>query len=220
MEGTRLKIIQILQRKGQANVAELALDLGLAPATTRRHLDILQRDNLVGFVQVKKKTGRPKYSFSLTEAGQESLPKDYPKLLTSLIKEISSLTPQDTSKKSGDQVLDLLFKRMASQTARQHREQWEGQSASTRLSTLLRILEEEEFLPQAEGNSDGVRIQLLNCPFRSVALGHKAVCGFDGHLISTLLGVPAIQEECINNGDSYCVYHARVEQPALPLSSP
>ncbi len=37
---------------GSVTVDELAKDIGLAPATIRRHLDILQRDQLAAFEQV------------------------------------------------------------------------------------------------------------------------------------------------------------------------
>jgi len=49
MEGTRHRILQQLQKKTNDSVGGLAGSMGLAPATIRRHLDILQRDRLVAF---------------------------------------------------------------------------------------------------------------------------------------------------------------------------
>ena len=46
MEGTRLRILEHLQQENQT-VGGLATIMGLAPATVRRHLDILQRDHLI-----------------------------------------------------------------------------------------------------------------------------------------------------------------------------
>ena len=211
MEGTRLMITRILQKEGQATVADLAQALGLAPATTRRHLDILQRDSMVEYVEVKKKTGRTEYSFCLTDLGQESLPKDYSKLLASLLQQMSLLSNEETSGRTCKQILDVLFKRLALQVASRYQSEWEGGDPSERLSTLLRALGDEDFLPQAESDRKGVSIQLLNCPFRSVALENKAICSFDTHLISTILGVPAAQEQCISDGGICCTYFAGVK---------
>ena len=91
LEGTRLNVLSILQRQGSITVDQLAQVTGLASATIRRHLDILQRDNLVAFRQVRKKLGRPEYSYFLTEDGQESGYRDYRKLLTLLMSEIKRL---------------------------------------------------------------------------------------------------------------------------------
>ena len=105
MEGTRLRILQLLQKDGHATVEGLATGIGLAPATIRRHLDILQRDRLVGFDEVRKRTGRPEYSFYLTEDGQESLPKDYDRLLAMVVDEIGMNGPQFNS----DQLVHILL---------------------------------------------------------------------------------------------------------------
>ena len=74
MEGTRLLILQLLQKNNSDTVEGLAKAIGLAPATIRRHLDILQRDRFVAFEEIRKKTGRPEYSFFLTHDGPETLP--------------------------------------------------------------------------------------------------------------------------------------------------
>ena len=59
METTRQTILSILRRRRRATVDELTKELGLAPATVRRHLDILARDSHVEVSQVRRKTGRP-----------------------------------------------------------------------------------------------------------------------------------------------------------------
>ncbi len=69
LEGTRLKILNILRSQGSVTVEDLAKDIGLASSTIRRHLDILQRDQLVAFDQVRRKLGRPEFAYRLTEHG-------------------------------------------------------------------------------------------------------------------------------------------------------
>ncbi len=208
MEGTRLRILQLLQKNGNDTVDGLAKAIGLAPATIRRHLDILQRDRFVAFQEVRKKTGRPEYSFFLTEEGQEALPKDYDQLLSLVIEELGRLTADDTRGRDGGQLLNLVFERLSGRVWSKYERQVNGKDLRARLDTLLRLLAQEDFFPEAEVVDDRLRIRLLNCPFRVVALQNKAVCAFDSNLISAMLDVDVIRESCIHDGDSGCIYTA------------
>ncbi|MCI0438724.1 MAG: ArsR family transcriptional regulator, partial [Chloroflexi bacterium] len=208
MEGTRLRILQLLQKNGNDTVDGLAKTIGLAPATIRRHLDILQRDRFVAFEEVRKKTGRPEYSFYLTEEGQEALPKDYDQLLSLVMEELGRLTAEDTRGRDGGQLLNLVFERLSGRMWSRYERQVNGKDLRARLDTLLRLLEQEDFFPEAEIVEDRLRIRLLNCPFRVVALQNKAVCAFDSNLISAMLDVDLTRESCIHDGDSGCIYTA------------
>ena len=207
MEGTRLRILQLLQKNRNDTVDGIAKNIGLAPATIRRHLDILQRDRLVAFREVRKRTGRPEYSFFLTESGQEALPKDYDLLLRLMVQELSSLSEEDGRSKDGQQILELLFHRLSGKVIDTHKKGLDGGDFDSKLATLMRLLEEEDFYPEAEITDGDVRIRLFNCPFRSVALENQAVCAFDQGMISSMLDLDAQREECIHDGNC-CVYVA------------
>ena len=141
MEGTRLRILQLLQKNGNDTVDGLAQAVGLAPATIRRHLDILQRDRLVAFQEVRKKTGRPEYSFYLTEGGQEALPKDYDLLLSMMIQELAGLNVGETDGKDGNSILALVFQRLSNNVWSKYEGEVSGKDLEYRLATLLRLLE-------------------------------------------------------------------------------
>ena len=221
MEGTRLRILQLLQKNENDTVDGLAKTIGLAPATIRRHLDILQRDRLVAFQQVRKKTGRPEYSFFLTDQGQEALPKNYDLLLNMVVGELSTLSPEDTEGRDGDGLLELIFKRLSEKAWSEYQEEVAGKDLERRLSTLMALLQQQDFFPEAEVVDGTLRIKLLNCPFRSVALQNKAVCFFDANLIASMLDLDPEREACIHDGDSSCMYTATIgPQEAERLSLP
>ena len=211
MEGTRLRILQLLQKNVNDTVDGLARAIGLAPATIRRHLDILQRDRLVAFEEVRKKTGRPEYSFYLTEEGQETLPKDYDLLLNMLIQELAALPVEDTKGRDGEQILALVFQRASSQIWDTYEGRVKGQDLRYRLASLMKLLDQQDFFPEAEVVGGTLRIKLLNCPFRSVALQNKAVCSFDANLISSMLDLELKQDACIHDGDTGCTYTAHID---------
>ena len=206
MEGTRLSILQLLQKKGNDTVEGLAWAIGLAPATIRRHLDILQRDRMVAFREVRKKTGRPEYSFYLTEQGQEVLPKSYDLLLRLVLGKLAELTCEDTHDRDGKQLLELLFRRVSDEFWRQHEDKVAGKDPRSRVNALATLLEEKGFSAEVEVSDRRLRIRLTNCPFRSVALLNRSVCSFDANLLSAMLNVKLTRERCIQDGDPGCVY--------------
>lgn len=214
MEGTRLRILQILQKNTNDTVEGLAKGVGLASATIRRHLDILQRDHLVAFSEVRKKTGRPEYSFYLTEEGQEALPKNYSKLLGMVVQQLSELSERDTLGKDGSDVLDLVFSRLADEVVRPLKADLAGKSLGERVASLERHLEDQTFLPEMDVSDGSLKIRLMNCPFRSVALQSKAVCTFDLNVISSMLDMNVERHNCIHDGDSGCMYVADLSAEA------
>ncbi len=205
--GTRLKILNLLQKKGDSSVSQLSKYLDLASATVRRHLDVLLRDHLVDYHQVRKSLGRPEYAYTLTEEGHEVLPKHYQDLLSSILSELSELTLEETNGHDGKELSNLLFLKMAKRATRSMAE--EGYQA--RLSALIEILAQRDFLPEVETLDHKIRIHLHNCPFRSVAQSQEVICVFDKTLISNMLQVPVEQESCIRNGNHSCSYTANIE---------
>ena len=200
--GTRLKILNLLQKREGSSVGYLSRELDLASATVRRHLDVLLRDRLVDYKQVRKSLGRPGYAYVLTEEGQEILPKRYRDLLSSVLSELSELTPEDTKGHDGKELSNLLFRRMANRATRSV----DKGGHKARLSALVDILAELDFRPEVEIMDQTVHIRLHNCPFRSVVKGQELICVFDKTLIGNMLQVPVVQENCIRNGSSSCSY--------------
>lgn len=203
MEGSRLRILNILQQHNRATVDQLAHHMGLAPATVRRHLDILQRDRLVTFQQVKKKTGRPENAYYLTEEGQESLPKGYDGFLRRLLEELPRLTRDEVGNRSGEELLLLLFRRMAQRVAADA-EQSQEDSFSEGVARVVTILERERFQPEVAQVGGSFDIRIHNCPLRSIALKNRSVCAYDTILLSSLLGPNVVLEHCIMDENSGC----------------
>ena len=210
MEGTRLHILMTLQKDGHGTVESLAQALQLASATVRRHMDILQRDRLVSFQTVKKPTGRPEFSFFLTEAGHEMLPKDYQHMLGSLFQEMTSLEKGDIEGQDGKGLVELLLYRIATSIAERAQLPSDA-NISQRMAVLASVLEQERFSPQVTQDSQGISIRLFNCPFRSGALVHDSICHLDSHLISSVLDTEVSLVNCVAWGDSSCCYTANYE---------
>ena len=214
MEGTRLGILTLLQRQ-PASIDQLSTELGLAAATVRRHLDILQRDRLVTFQAVRRKQGRPEHAFSLTEEGHELMPKRYHLLLQRVLQSLDD--SQDGVSSNGTSPARALLADIARLMVAEYRSRLRERPEDDPIRLLGLILEAEQFAPELEPTEDGVRITLGNCPYRGVANENAAVCALDHHLISEVLGTPIINTSRINLGNRFCTYDATFQQP---LSSP
>ena len=214
MEGTRLSILTLLQRQS-STVDQLSTELGLAAATVRRHLDILQRDRLVTFQTVRRKQGRPKHVFSLTEEGQELMPKRYHLLLQRMLQSLGHA--ENSVSSNGTSPANALMADIAHLMVEEYRSRLQNQSQDDPIRLLRLILEEEQFAPEVETYTDGVRVTLGNCPYRGVANENSAVCALDHELISQVLGTPITNTARINLGNHHCTYDATFHQA---LSSP
>jgi predicted ArsR family transcriptional regulator len=120
MSVSRDNILTIIRQNNGVNVDELAKQMQLAPATVRRHLDILERDGLVDHSEVRKPTGRPHYSFHLTEKGHDSFTKDYSRLLNELVSEIKNIPAAEITRQSGDEVLRSSLSRIGERRAAEY----------------------------------------------------------------------------------------------------
>ena len=202
MEDTRLAILQFLQRQ-DAPIAWLTSAMGMAPATIRRHLDILQRDGLVAYRVLRRKQGRPKHVFYLTDVGQETMPRRYTALLRRVLGEMDNPDAARPQPGAGSDS-EMLFARIAKRLASEYGEAAVEASGSDRLELLLQVLAAEQFDPRLERANGGLRVHLQNCPFRGVAMDNPAVCALDRELIARLLGLPVASEERIDRGDHHC----------------
>ena len=208
--GTRMQILTILQREGSMTVDKLAREVGLSSTTIRRHLDILQRDLLVSFEQVREGSGRPEYLYFLTEYGHESGYRDYKSFLVDLISGISGLSSTDLSAKNGRELLSFLIARIAEQVSWPYLQPSESNN-DARVARLERALSDRGFSPEITRDGGQVEIRLCNCPLRSAALSQEAVCLFDRNLIGAILEVDPVRESSIHDGHTSCLYVAALK---------
>ena len=200
VEGPRERILSILRRRDGVGVDDFAKELGLAGATVRRHLDVLLRDGHIAVSQLRGRTGRPRYVFSITEAGAELFPHHYVRLTHRLLQEIASLEARDTAGRDGAELAGLVFGRMAERLAREHGPRIRGITLEERARRLVESLAEEGLDYEVVlGGEDGNEVWLLGrgCPCgrfgllpfaRSLHEPHVSTCEHDRQLIERLLG--------------------------------
>lgn len=195
---TRDTIFHAIKQKNQATVDSLAKIANVSPVTVRHHLNGLQADGLLVVERVRRKVGRPYYSYSLSEKGHELFPKRYARLSSRLLEELKERFPAG--------VIVELFNGVVQRLVEDHRPSFEHLDFEGRLTYLVGLLEEEGFLARWEKTDTGYQIIEYSCPYISVGQAHTEVCTFDKTLILSVLGTPAQQHSCMLEGDSCCQF--------------
>lgn len=202
MQEVRKRILQIIQERGQATVAELAEILGMAPVSVRHHLDILQGDGLIQVDGVRRRpgAGRPQHVYTLTPQAIEVFPKNYDGVLHHLLAELrASCSPAE---------MEGLVRRVAARMAAELADEvtavatWED-----RLDALVAALNERGYMARWEKDEQGYRVILANCPYAGLIDTFHEFCQLDLTMLSAWLPsthAPALQET-VREGASRCI---------------
>jgi predicted ArsR family transcriptional regulator len=200
MQPTRERILNILKERGQVTVDELGKELGLTAVTVRHHLDILRGEGLISapLAQRRKAPGRPKHVYTLTEKASAIFPKRYSQLTDHLLDEIRALLAPDQV----SQMMQRIGERMAEQAAISN-----GDDFETRLTAVVKFLNELGYMAQWEQNDDGDHLlHIANCPYEQVSQHNPEVCAVDMAMLTRLLGAPPQRITSSAQGDHQCTY--------------
>ncbi|HLG11490.1 MAG TPA: ArsR family transcriptional regulator [Dehalococcoidia bacterium] len=195
MEGTRVRIVELLRQRGKATVEDLTRVLDLAPATVRRHLDVLQRDGQVALESVRRATGRPHYVFRLTQAGRNLLPGHYIGLTARTIRELLSLRPADTQGKDGRGVALLTFERMTSSLLQACERRVTASKLPERLREAIDALAEGGIVVEAAAKRGGYLLKVRDCPCRWADSTREGACKQAEALLGRLIKTTVRREQ-------------------------
>ncbi len=216
--GTREAILDILRRHDERSVDDLAGELGLAGATVRRHLDVLLRDGYVAVSQIRGRTGRPRYAFSLTDAGAELFGRHYVRITRRLLHEISELTAEETTGRGGEEIADLVFAKLSNRLAAEYAPRVGGRDVEERARAVAALLEDEGFEVEVEASDEAggdLRLLARGCPSRRLrgefgGADAPADCARDRELLAALIGAPVeAGHELKATGEAVCAFVVR-----------
>ena len=88
---TRMEVLELLRRKGDASAETISSDLGVTPNAVRQHLTNLEREGFVVSHPERRRRGRPSLLFSLTERADSVFPKRYGQLASMVLQEVQDM---------------------------------------------------------------------------------------------------------------------------------
>jgi DeoR family suf operon transcriptional repressor len=197
--GLRAELLVALKKAPHPlTTKELAEQFGVTPNALRRHLDLLEAEDLVRHQREVRGVGAPVFAYSLTAAGEALFPQGYALVLAAVLESV-----RETAGTDG--VLAVA------------RRQWAGliEQASPRLAELplherAQLLAElrssQGFMAEAHSTGDSTVVREHHCAIRDVAERFPEICAAEQEFVERMLAVPVTRTSHILDGCSCCEY--------------
>jgi predicted ArsR family transcriptional regulator len=197
---TRQSILQLLRRHGELTAQELSDALGIGAVGIRQHLALLERDQMVHIVGLRRNIGRPANVYQLTPSAEAHFPKCYDGLALDVIDYLA--------KTGGLAAVDDVLAHRRAELTRRFAPALAGKSRAEQVATLARLLAEQGYMCEYEQLPDGsFTLTEYNCPVDCVARQYPQFCTHEITLYADLLGTPLTREGTIAEGQHCCRYH-------------
>jgi|SRR6185312_2873391 predicted ArsR family transcriptional regulator len=204
MQGTRDRILEVIVRRREVRVEELAAEFRITQPAVRRHLDNLRADGFVDVRTVHQATGRPYYAYFATAQATPGIPPAYSGLLEGMLR---GLAESDALVNSA--VATSVASHVAESLASRHRSEVGDLTSSApaeRVEQVTESLRNEGILESWHAESDGFHLVNGACPYMRAAEISKLPCESDRKAIELLLGLDVAQLNRIVDGSPICEY--------------
>ncbi|OBZ19392.1 transcriptional regulator [Bacillus sp. FJAT-27264] len=197
---TREIILHLLKTKGDMSTKDLTDELGITIMAVRRHIQSLERDNLISSRMLRQTLGRPTTVYYLTEQAGGFFPKNYHTLTVELLTELEE--------HFGSEAVEKLFDSRKNKLIEKYGETMKEKDIAERVEALAHIQNENGYMVElVKVSEDEFLLTEHNCPIEHVAAKFKNVCHCELKMFQSLLGDAEIKRlECLGDGGQRCTY--------------
>ncbi|MCB7138151.1 helix-turn-helix transcriptional regulator [Cellulosimicrobium marinum] len=211
---TRERVLELVATAGPVSAADLAATLGLTPAAVRRHLALLEDDDLVAVHDAGHPTGmrgRPARRYVATSAGQSELSGTYADLATDALRFLRDVAGADAVEKFAHERLDGLAARYA--------DRLDAPDVEGRAAQLAAALADDGYAASVRPVPGGHALQLCqgHCPVQHVAEEFPQLCEAEAQVFATLLGSHVQRLATLATGGHACT--TNVPLPVRPAGA-
>jgi DeoR family transcriptional regulator, suf operon transcriptional repressor len=200
---TKEKILEFIKLNKQMTVLELSSLLQITEMAVRRHLQVLETDELIIAVMKKNMTGRPSKVYQLTDLGEEFFPKQYKQIGIELLQEINTLDPT---------IVNQAIITRQEKLINRYRGRIAGKPFKSQVKELAKIQSELGFMAEeCETESDIIgEIRQSNCPYIEIAKDFPEVCKNEHRFFKEILQTDNITKvSALSKGEACCHYVIR-----------
>ncbi len=181
------------------SIDEMAARLQISRNAVKQHLVGLEKQQLVQEGALNSTGGRPARSYSLTEQGVNRFPKQYAWFCNLLLDDLAAeLSPE---------ALDKMLWNMGVKLAHSLAPQFSRKNSGQKLALLVELMQSLGYHAEVELQDGKPGIKAVNCVYHDIAQRHPSLCQFDQALMSTLLGQPIEQTECMAKQGCVCRFN-------------
>lgn len=203
---TREYILQLLKTKGNLSTKDLTEELGITVMAVRRHIQSLERDNLISSKTIRQAMGRPTAVYCLTEHADGFFPRKYHTLTLELLDELTD--------QLGSSAVESLFEGRKNKMTKKYESSMQSKELEDRVKALAEIQNENGYMVEWEKiNNEQFILKENNCPIEQVATKYQHACQCELKLFETMLGdVEVSRSECLAKGGQRCTYSIKKRQ--------
>ncbi|MEQ2527432.1 metalloregulator ArsR/SmtB family transcription factor [Bacillaceae bacterium CLA-AA-H227] len=201
---TKERILDLLKRQGSVTVNELTDHLSISHMAVRKHLDSLQKDNIISSKEIKQPIGRPLQMYLLTDTGDNLFPKNYEGLTLEILEDMKELYGEDSIQK--------LFQKREERLTSEYTKRLAKKTNKEKIHEIATIQNEKGYMADVT-EIDAQTFELIeyNCPIMVVANEFKTACQCETNLFKNVLGTKDVRRvSCKTDGNDHCKFLIQV----------
>ena len=196
---TKEEILVMLKTAGSLTVSDISKELGITEMAVRRHLNTLERDELIKSTLVRQAMGRPTHLYSLTEKAEDKFPKTYRDLAKDILDEIAEAEGMDK--------IDTLFEKREERIRSRYLSKMNTTTdLAEKVKSLVNIQNEKGYMVELQETEDEFLVIEKNCPISEIAKDYGQACEGEKKLFENVLSVKVDSVQCMTRGDRSCIY--------------
>lgn len=203
IKGSKKQLLDLIKSKGIISVDEAVEHSGLAKTTLREHFLQLEKDGYVERTYERKGPGRPSLQYELSAKGHQLYPSSESKLTRQFIRYLKE--------EGEEEMIESFFEKFWEERynkAKKRMNQYGPEQKAERLQALLKMLQEEGFMPEIEQDeaNECINIKECNCPFSEVIKETRLPCKLEALFFKKIFGDQTERTSYIAEGDYSCTY--------------
>ena len=199
MQKTRQRITTLLKKNGGLTTGELGEMLGISATAVRRHLSVLETQDMVRYSTVQRGMGRPSYIYELTANAPHVFDQSYAAFAASIIQDLIEL--------DADTEPDEVFDPRQKKRHQQYLARTTGETLPDRVASLARLMESEGRMATWQKlNEDRFILREHNCAWHRLTAKLDYPCRCEINLLEETLGAKVERVNHIMDGDVSCAY--------------
>lgn len=203
LTGPKKHLLDLIKRRGQLSIEEAIQETGVTKTTIREHLVQLERDGYLIRDYIRSGPGRPSLRYRLTEQGHNLYPSHEPSLMKEMVLFLKKRGEESTLEAFLEHFWQQRYEK-----AQHMMQQYGDDDQQARMDALLRMLEQEGFMPEYEYDPEtgALIVRECNCPFRHLVEVTDLPCQLEAEFYRKICGGQAIRTSYIPDGDHACSY--------------
>ncbi|WP_449622638.1 helix-turn-helix transcriptional regulator [Robertmurraya sp. Marseille-Q9965] len=201
---TKDRILDLLKRQGSVTVNDLTDHLSISHMAVRKHLDSLQKDNIIWSKEIKQPIGRPLQMYLLTDTGDNLFPKNYEGLTLEFLDDMKELYGEDSIQK--------LFQKREERLTSEYKKRLAKKTNKEKIHEIANIQNEKGYMADiTEITPNTFELIEYNCPIMAVANEFKTACQCETNLFKNVLDTKDVRRvSCKTEGNDHCKFLIQV----------